>query len=202
MEDQMKTKAIFILALFCVVGCADELATGGSTPDESETVAKAQEKFTGWLGPISEEASINNKDCNQADIGVTGAYCSGAYCDNVWLGCVHLPTGVHAGIGSPTGRWFSEEQPNYYDFCTDSNGYMNGIVTGLSASGSNSDNLQLHCAALQFDSGHSYKDCEWTGWSSEENGGYASIPAGAYVTGIACSGYRCDNMAFHACIFN
>lgn len=198
----MNRQIAWIGVISFAFGCADiEPQAAGEASVADESPASVEQELTGWLGPISEESAYNNKDCSQADIGVTASYCSGSYCDNNWLRCAHLPTGVQSSLGTVTGRWVSEEQPTYYDFCVDSNGYLNGIVTGLSGSGSYSDNLMLHCGTVSFSSGHWWGSCQWTGWFSEEGGGYNYFPSGKFAAGIACSGSYCDRVAYYVCSF-
>jgi hypothetical protein len=106
-----------------------------------------------------------------------------------------MPSGT--GSNASGGRWtsyFSEENPA--QFCsTDAFGLvLNGIVDGIRATGSYSDNVSLHCAAIT--SGH-FGNCQWTGWMSEEQG-HQSFN-GKFAVGAQCSGSYCDNMKFYVC---
>ena len=43
------------------------------------------------------------------------------------------------------------------------------------------------------------KNCEWTGWFSEENGGLKNCSSGYAVAGIRCGGGHCDNKQLYCC---
>jgi hypothetical protein len=191
------TFSVVGLFMLCGGGCSAETASS-----DEPAVDSSKSELTGWLGPISDEAGLNYRSFSQANVAATNGFCSGSYCDNNYLYGSALPTGVTTGTEHPTGLFISEEAPNNSSFCVDSGGYLNGVVTGLAASGNNSDNLELLCSPLSFSGGHYWSSCRWTGWFSEENGGYATgWPAGYYATGLACSGSNCDNMRYYVCNF-
>jgi len=188
-----------LVVFFSLVGCS-----AGVEPESGsgEAVGAAAAELTGWLGPISDDSGINYRSFSQANIAATNGYCSGSYCDNMYLYGSVLPTGVTTGAEHPTGLFISEESPNNSSFCVDSSGYLNGVITGLAANGGYSDNVELLCSPLSFSGGHYWNSCKWTGWFSEENGGYATgWTAGYYATGMKCSGSRCDNIAYYICSF-
>jgi hypothetical protein len=198
----MRNLSLFMLSavgLFtlCGVGCS---ANTGSTDEES--LGSAQSELTGWLGPISDESGLNNRSFSQANIAATNAFCSGSYCDNNYLYGSALPSGVTTGTEHPTGLFISEESPNNQSFCVNTSGFIDGVVTGLAASGNYSDNLELLCSPLTFSGSHRWGSCKWTSWFSEENGGYPTgWTSGYYATGLACSGSNCDNVRYYVCNF-
>lgn len=71
---------------------------------------------------------------------------------------------------------------------------INGIIDGLGASGSYSDNVRLHCATIV--SGH-LANCQWTGSFSEEQG--SKDFGGKFAVGVQCTGSFCDNLNYHVC---
>jgi hypothetical protein len=189
------------LAFFGIVGCS---AAGDSESGSKEgaPAGVATSELTGWLGPISDDSGINYRSFSQANIAATNGYCSGRYCDNMYLYGSVLPTGVTTGAENPTGLFISEESPNNASFCVNAQGYLNGVVTGLAASGGYSDNIELLCSPLSFSGGHYWNSCKWTNWFSEENGGYATgWSAGYYAVGLTCNGSNCDNIAYYICNF-
>jgi hypothetical protein len=191
-----------LLAASAAIGCSGTVDSESGSKDES-TIGVSTAELIGWLGPISDDNGINYRSFSQANIAATNAYCSGSYCDNMYLYGSALPAGVSTGAESPTGPFISEELPNNGSFCVDSLGNVNGVVTGLSIYGGYSDNIQLICAPLSFSAGHSWGACKWTNWFSEENGGYATgWTAGFYATGLACKGYRCDQVSYFICAVN
>lgn len=196
----MKYCSVFALFALLVAGCAAGASGSDEGTESEENVDSAQEELTGWLGPISEEAGTNNKHFGTANIAATAAYCGGSYCDNNWLYGSALPWYAHTGTEVPTGSFISEEAPNNATFCVNGAGYINGVVTGLAASGKYSDNIELLCSPLSFSSGHGWSSCKWTGWFSEE-AGYNYFPAGYYATGVQCSGSYCDNLRYYVCNF-
>jgi len=146
-------------------------------------------------GPVSEEYGRQFGTCGVSNKGITGFRCAGSYCDDMYFDCTPMPSGT--GSNASGGRWtsyFSEENPA--QFCsTDAFGLvLNGIVDGIRATGSYSDNVSLHCAAIT--SGH-FGNCQWTGWMSEEQG-HQSFN-GKFAVGAQCSGSYCDNMKFYVC---
>jgi hypothetical protein len=190
-----------LTALFCTPGCSAGVDSESGSKDEAPAGVSTAE-LTGWLGPISEEAGMNQRSYSQANIATTNAFCSGSYCDNNWIYGSPLPTGVFTGTENLTGVVISEEPPTNASFCVSSSGYLNGVVTGLRATGSYSDNLELICAPLSFSSGHYWNTCKWTNWFSEESGGYPTgWTSGYYAAGINCSGSRCDNVRYYICNF-
>jgi len=190
-----------LLALFCIPGCSADVGSESESKNDGP-VGVSTAELTGWLGPISEEAGMNYRSYSQANIGTTNAFCGGSYCDNNYIYGAALPTGVFTGAEYLTGVIISEEAPNNSSFCVNASGYLSGVVTGLRASGSYSDNLELVCAPLSFSGSHYWNSCKWTNWFSEENGGYPTgWTSGYYAAGIACSGSRCDNVAYYICNF-
>jgi len=203
----MRKATIFTFAaglfMMCGAGCSAGVDAGEAGTTDEAAVDTTKQELTGWLGPISDEAAYNYRTFAQANVGATNGFCSGSYCDNNYIYGSPLPAGVYTGTEHPTGLFISEEAPNNASFCVDSAGYLSGVVTGLAASGGNSDNIELVCAPLSFGSGHGWNTCKWTNWFSEESGGYATgWPAGYYATGLNCSGSRCDNMRYYICNFN
>jgi len=190
-----------LLALFGGVGCSAAADTDSASSEEA-TATVAKSELTGWLGPISDDNGINYRSFSQANIAATNGYCSGSYCDNMYLYGSALPAGVFTGPESPTGLFISEESPNNHTYCVNASGSLNGVVTGLAANGGYSDNVELLCSPISFGAGHSWGSCKWTGWFSEESGGYATgWTAGYYATGLRCSGSRCDKISYYICSF-
>lgn len=118
---------------------------------------------------------------------VSGMYCGGSYCDNIYLGYQSVP-----GVNFTTNAWtsyFSEEGTNFR-VCSG-----NAYVTGLSCRGSYCDNISLQCTTV---SGRNRGSCYWTPYFSEE-AGYNYLPDGYYAAGVRCTGSYCDNKSIYAC---
>jgi hypothetical protein len=69
-------------------------------------------------------------------------------------------------------------------------------MTGIACKGSNCDNVSIQCTYM---SNVSAKNCIWTGWMSEEGGGYMYFPMGYYPTGARCRGEYCDELQYWIC---
>lgn len=80
----------------------------------------------------------------------------------------------------------------------------NRLLAGITCSGSYCDNIRPSCGSFARD----LYDIRWTGYVSEEGGGTAAChvpnpfergdwPSGepAFITGFACKGSYCDNLA-------
>jgi len=202
--NKKHVSSIFLLtAFFGIMGCSAAVdSESGSKDDSPAGISSSTAEITGWLGPMSEEAGLNNRSFSQANVAATNGYCSGSYCDSMWLYGSPLPSGVYTGAEQLTGPFISEETPNNVSYCVNSSGYLNGVVTGLQIIGSYADSIQLICAPLSFGAGHSWGTCKWTNWFSEENGGYATgWSAGYYAVGLTCKGSYCDSVAYYICSF-
>jgi hypothetical protein len=134
--------------------------------------------------------------CQPGEV-VSGAYCTGAYCDNSALRC------AYRGYAPATRYWtgFFSEEGGPQVICP--NG---GFITGLACKGDYCDNLALECTTL---AGHSRGVCYWTGdfpyptyswggWLSEERGELDAFP-GYYAAGVQCRGDYCDDKQFYMC---
>ncbi len=117
-----------------------------------------------------------------------GFRCSGRYCDDVNLYC------RSQGFNQATSWWtdyFSEEDPGGR-VCDG-----NGFVTGIRCTGRYCDNMSLRCS--QPDNGGIRRECFWTSYLSEENGGTFVAPEATYIAGMKCGGRYCDNVQFYLC---
>ncbi|MEK0084034.1 hypothetical protein [Benzoatithermus flavus] len=140
--------------------------------------------YTAWNGPVSEE--YKPLTC---PLGVLPSriFCSGGYCDNMWLDC--------------TSGAFSVRQRTWLDYFSEEGAHTGncgaGFVTGMACKGSYCDNISLECSSLNgyVPSGNCYQ----TGQVSEENGGTLAFPPGYYPVRARCFGRYCDNMDFYVC---
>lgn len=182
------------------------------------SVASPADAALYWTPWVSEEGGGPATQCNAWNEAAVGFGCSGSYCDNVRLLCETMPfsTTLDSSTDYWTG-WFSEEHDSYstwyssgwypwanenYRVChnTDS---QPGIVSGIRCNGSYCDNISIECAQAIKNVGFFTWDvgvtnCSWSGWYSEEQG---SVDFGwnRYITGVECSGSRCDNKRFYVC---
>ena len=137
-----------------------------------------------WTKATSEEHGKDSPAVCQG--GVSGAHCSGRYCDNIALKCSN-----EQGISSTTwwSPYFSEEGRNHY-VCAD------GLMTGVRCSGRYCDNLSLRC---QKKGSLSLRGCYWSQPFSEESGGRLELPKGMHVVGVRCEGRYCDRKSLRVC---
>jgi hypothetical protein len=192
-------KWIKAFAALTLVGMAGGCAFNGGTED-GDAVASEAEALTQLVGPISEEAGINEVSCPIINSGVTGAQCKGSKCDNNYMQCSTLPTGTGWFGNSYVTRWFSEEGSPTENFaiCDGGTGNSNiarGVVMGLAASGSFSDNLRLRCKPIIG----RFTNCKWQDFFSEEQGSQPFAPFGSYAVGLRCKGPNCDEVSYATC---
>jgi hypothetical protein len=208
----MKIRNLHWIAFCLAVGC------GETTPDEVQVESAL---LAAWHGPISEEAPNNWMTCPGQ--GISAARCQGGYCDNISIYCVDIQK---SGATVPTVAvgwtgWISEETPPTTPYqhnghtvlgntigCEMSFGTplpVHQIMDGIQASGSNADDISIHCATLQ---GHDIDggSCHWTNPFSEETPCTPTLPAGycmfsgnEVATAVRCTGSKCDNMAYLVC---
>lgn len=183
---------------FLAVGCAAQTGEGQGDTDKGDDTVASQEAsgeeevvgtseqalVSGWTSYVSEETAPIQ--CDGGSL-LTGAQCSGRYCDNTRVYC--QPTRGVRGDSYWT-PYFSEEGTNYR-FCND--GYW---ATGLACRGSYCDNISLQCSRI---TNVTARSCYWTGWHSEENGGLLWFGAGYYARGAQCSGSHCDSKRYYVC---
>lgn len=93
----------------------------------------------------------------------------------------------HAFAASSWTSYFSEEGTGYK---TCSSGYS---VRGIQCSGDYCDNIRLYCSNSTFPS-LTTSDYYWTDFASEEEG-WVECDYGYVVTGVACDGDYCDDIA-------
>jgi hypothetical protein len=148
----------------------------------------------GEIGPISDEGSKNVVICGPDNMGVVNARCAGSYCDDMYLTCAATPAGTGVNAAGYFTPYFSEENPAMFCSPSGTSSGINGIIDGLGASGSNSDNVRLHCATIV--SGH-LANCQWSGSFSEEQG--SKDFGGKFAVGVQCTGSFCDNLNYHVC---
>jgi hypothetical protein len=151
---------------------------------DEEVASAEQAVYSGFTSFTSEE--YQPVVCDPGS-GVSGALCSGWYCDNIALHC--KPTGWTGGATYWTS-YFSEEPKN-------SGGCAWGYwMSGVACNGWYCDNISLQCTMLY---GSYPKNCHWTGWMSEEAGGFLGFPTGYYARGVECNGWYCDNKRYYIC---
>jgi len=114
-------------------------------------------------------------------------FCSGSYCDNVWIHTVKTYRNFGDNYWTP---FFSEEGTNW-QVCAGS-----GFVTGIACNGSYCDSVSIQCTTVQATS-RGY--CYWTPYFSEEAAYSSALPAGYYAAGLQCQGAYCDNKRILAC---
>lgn len=107
--------------------------------------------------------------------------------DDVRLFCA--PTGAGAA-GSTWTTHFSEENTSYR-YCPPLH-----WMAGIACKGGWCDDVSIQCT---YYPNVNPRDCYWTGWIAEENGGTLQFGPGFYARGAQCSGSRCDNMRFYVC---
>jgi hypothetical protein len=211
----MTYRQLFVSTLLCLSAC-EEL--DAQAPDSTASVPQDLGGAMGsggspgiprWIGPVSEESSRSFALCGQNNVGVTAASCSGAFCDDMSLYCQNLPAGMTTN--ATPGTWnpyISEESPNNSSFCG-SPFAPTGVVDGIRATGSYSDNISIHCSPMTPPSTGYSIACGWTPFFSEENGGQLTFsspnPANPsfqgpyFAVGVRCSGQFCDNLSFYVC---
>jgi hypothetical protein len=147
------------------------------------------------LGPISEETPPA-----VCDIGffLRGIRCTGAYCDNIRIGCYRpqLPDAVvRRALWT---RWFSEEQGRM--LCP-----ANFAVAGLACRGQYCDSISLYCVEIP---NTALPNCADTPFVSEEKPRGITVfdnpnndKAGQIfvATGLTCNHDYCDNVSLHVC---
>ena len=139
-----------------------------------------------WTVSTSEEyppITLNNQYV------VSGANCSGRYCDNIQFRAHDLNRNRLSNYWT---SYFSEEGTNYR-YCG-----TNRFVTGVACKGRYCDNVSLQCSSF---SGVTRGSCYWTGWFSEESG-VKTLASGYHAAGMQCSGAYCDNKRIYACRAN
>jgi hypothetical protein len=161
-------------------------------------VSTQQPLVNAWIGPVSEEPSISSATCGSPGVGATEAYCSGSYCDNMYLFCGTLPRGFSTnGVDHGWTFFVSEENNSPPALCPSGT-----VVDGIRATGGWSDNVSVHCTGATFPAQGT--NCSWSPWFSDEQGlevfqeSTFSAPS-AVATGVKCSGSYCDNMSYFVC---
>lgn len=171
-------------------GCAaDATAIEDSESTESEptdeNVGSAQQATSnGWTAFTTDGAPPIY--CDPGNL-ITHVHCTGRYCDNIQVYC--QPTAGGTAVATRPTNYFTDGSPAMV--CN-----SDEWVTGLGCTGDYCDNVQLQCTRI---TGASKGSCVWTGWVSEEYGGYLVFPTGYYMVGAQCSGDFCDNMRFQIC---
>lgn len=160
-------------------------------------VASKAHAATGWLGPISDESWKNQGICGGNNVGITAAECVGRYCDDMYFDCENITAGRTYSTSGYWSAYFSDEgQGTAYCQSGGQGSAVNGLITGVKASGSYSDNISVLCNTLV--SPAVLTGCHWTGWFSEEQG-LLEFGPGEFAAGARCSGSYCDNMSFYVC---
>lgn len=138
---------------------------------------------------------------------MTGAECSGSYCDNYRLICKSLGKNSSGGTWSP---WFEADGKTSHTCAADQ------WITGVKCRGDYCDDISVRCtdinATIAKDSAGKNR-CVWSNNHSEEDRSsfyepnpvvFDSLPYSygpdALVKGISCSGAHCDNKRYYVCI--
>jgi hypothetical protein len=169
-------------------------------------VAASAVAYEGWI-VISDEQGSTGRSCSQANGVVTGAACTGSYCDNNYLFCGNAYYGgstIAYGSGSYTTAYTSEE---YYSsqpgraVCPF--GYA---LVGMSAYGSYSDNIRSHCRRMNLPQlpwpaiwtrgFFSSSISEETPFETAAQMTYPFTNSG-FLSGFKCTGSYCDNMFYN-----
>ena len=178
-----------------VVACS--AADDASVPEADEATSSVEQPVVnGWIGPVSEESWKQSATCGSPGVGATQAWCSGSYCDDMYLFCGSVPQGFATnGVDRGWTIYVSEEGGGPAALCP-----SGAIVDGIRATGSYADNVSVHCTGASFPSQGT--NCKWTPWFSEEQGGQTFTGPGlrsAVALGVRCSGSYCDNMSYFVC---
>jgi hypothetical protein len=192
--------ASVLSAAASATGCALE---PGETTDGN--VGRNEQAVIGWIGPVSEENNAlfpNYASCAGANTAVRAAQCTGKYCDNVYLQCFSVPSTLLQSWFAPNARFdtaFFSEEGTASGFCGQSANQIDGVVTGIRASGQYADFLALECTRLVDPQFFANRHCTWSGWHSEEGGGLADFPEGYVAVGAKCQGAYCDLINWRIC---
>ena len=152
--------------------------------EDADTESTQQTVTTGWTNYTSDESAPIL--CDSGSL-MTTVQCRGDYCDDVRVYC--KSTRGTLGHAYATD-YFSDEGSNQR-ICN--SGYW---VTGITCRGAYCDDMSLQCSRI---SEFSSRNCHWTGWMSNEDGGILSFASGYYMVGAECSGAYCDNKRFWIC---
>lgn len=193
------------------------LTLAASTILAVATVASTAHAASYWTPWVSEENGGPAAACQSDYEAATGVGCQGSYCDSVRLYCRTMPDNVYldttstywsgyfseetSGVSSyRTAGWYRHGGDNYH-VCNASG--QSGILSGIKCRGGYCDDISVRCSQpFVFVNRAKYyvhmKDCAWSAWYSEETG---SIDFGnnRHVTGVRCSGSRCDNKQYYVC---
>jgi len=195
----MKRVVLCVMGVLSVAGCGDVDESGSAGSGEA-IVSRSEALVNAWTPWFSDDTpGSNGAYCTPwtDQSAITGAACSGSYCDNMRLYCGALPAGFSrtggSGWVSPT---FSDENPAGASCPV---GY---VMYGMQAFGSYADNLQIWCASATFPS--QGVNCKWMPFFSEEQGTqYFDYSSQSYAKAVAiaakCSGSYCDNLSFYVC---
>jgi len=193
----MKKLMLITMGAMWILGCSAADNTGEAS-GEATVESTDQAVVNGWIGPVSEEAGKNSATCGSAGVGATAAFCSGAYCDDMYLFCGSLPRGfATTGVDGGWTPYVSDENNSPAALCGAGN-----IVDGIRATGSYADNVSIHCTSANFPTQGT--NCAWTPWFSEEQGqqNFKATLYGRFTAvarGVKCSGSYCDNMSYFVC---
>ncbi len=167
--------------------------TGANPTGAKQTTRSLQPLpgYVGWSNYTSEEYQPLTASNPQT---ITAFQCTGSYCDNIRLNYFYYTKPNIRYGASVWSRYFSEEGDNWL-ICNGTDSFM----TGLSCNGSYCDNVSIQCTRVL---GVAKTNCIWTGYFSEENGGYLYLPPGYFAAGLQCSGSYCDNKRVYACAHN
>lgn len=158
----------------------------------------------GWTSSFSEEGK-SHEYCRSGRT-VKGIQCSGGYCDNLSLKCAKI---VRRGkLPKVVKKWWtrsiSEERRGGRDTVDGVVVRVNdnmqrcgthGYITGMQCIGAYCDNIKLHCTTFES---KKPRNCVWSRWISEENGGRLSFGPRSAVA-MQCKGSYCDNKKFLIC---
>lgn len=198
----MKTQYWAWLVTLMACGCASA-DPSGFDEGGANVHTQTQPLNVGWIGPISEEPPTNSMTCEPPYAAIS-ALCYGKYCDNNYLFCwpwVQQEQGLlfnqSGGTWSP---YISEEAPNNSVVCG-SPGNITGVLDGMRATGSYSDNISIHCTPFLWRPGF-IPGCEWTPYFSEEDTPEKVATywhSNVFLAGVRCSGKYCDNVSYYQC---
>jgi hypothetical protein len=194
----MKAFALILTAGFLFSACS-----GADSDSSDESLGSAEQAVVnGWIGPVSDEGSNQNKRCSDDSpapgMGATAAFCAGRYCDDMYLFCGTLPQGFSTNGEDRgwTAPYISEESGANGIICPG----QDSVVDGIRATGSFSDNISVHCTGATFPS--QGVNCGWSPYFSEEQGQQNFVRStlfGAVARGVRCSGRYCDAMSYFIC---
>jgi len=144
-----------------------------------------------WTADFSEEG-VAEQHCPSGS-AMSGARCTGSYCDNVALWCCPYLAGPDASASKSWSGSFSEENGGRLYTPAQASQF----VAGLRCRGDNCDNLQMEYIRtphLAFGGA-----CYESPLFSEEGHNYFTCLAGRWVGGMACRGDYCDSMSVYCC---